>query len=408
MTKLVRGSTGTRTANRGAIIAAVLSGAGIDRRQLVEQTGLSWATVARIVDDLIADGLVLEQHKIVREGPGRQAAALGFNPRSGLVAGIDLGGTYCRTVIADGLGTALIRCRDETPRNLDAPELARWIATRVLGLVEQYGDGVPLTSVAIGLPGVVASTKDRVVGAFNLPQILGTTFVETVGAELGVPTIIDNDSNLALLGELHYGELPRDETVVLLSLGTGLGSAVAFNRQVLAGPEGLLGEFGRLRLPGRKERLRDLLSGAGLLSLAQAAGHELGKADEVFADPDRFSGLVGDIREALLHLVSIVALAYEPSTVVFTGGFSGAFSDDVLHQVSDETYETVGVHSDLRRSVLRDSGGLLGAMAAALSGYYTAIGVARHQVASITTPDTGVVALLENSPVDQSAKEEQS
>ncbi|MGC4943270.1 ROK family transcriptional regulator [Kribbella sp. DT2] len=408
MTKLVRGSAGTRTANRGAIIAAVLSGAGIDRRQLVEQTGLSWATVARIVDDLLADGLVLEQHKIVREGPGRQAAALGFNPRAGLVAGIDLGGTYCRTVIADGLGTALIRCRDETPRELDAPELARWIATRVLGLVERYGDGVPLTSVAIGLPGVVAATKDRVVGAFNLPQILGTTFVETVGAELGVPTIIDNDSNLALLGELHYGELPRDETVVLLSLGTGLGSAVAVNRQVLAGPEGLLGEFGRLRLPGRKERLRDLLSGAGLLTLAQAAGHNLTKADEVFAEPGRFSGLVDEIHEALLHLVSIVALAYEPSTVVFTGGFSGAFSDDVLHQVSDETYATVGVRSDLRRSVLKDSGGLLGAMAAALSGYYTAIGVARHQVVSITTPDTGVVALLENSPVDQSAKEEQS
>jgi predicted NBD/HSP70 family sugar kinase len=408
MTKLVRGSAGTRTANRGAIIAAVLSGAGIDRRQLVEQTGLSWATVARIVDDLIADGLVLEQHKIVRDGPGRQAAALGFNPRAGLVAGIDLGGTYCRTVIADGLGTALIRCRDETPKDLQAAELARWIAARVLGLVEQYGDGVPLTSVAIGLPGVVASTKDRVVGAFNLPQILGTTFVETVGAELGVPTIIDNDSNLALLGELHYGELPRDETVVLLSLGTGLGSAVAFNRQVLAGPEGLLGEFGRLRLPRRQERLRDLLSGAGLLSVARAAGHQLGKADEVFADPDRFGDLVGDVREALLHLVSIVALAYEPSTVVFTGGFSGAFGDDVLHEVSDETYETVGVHSDLRRSVLGDSGGLLGAMAAALSGYYTAIGVARHQVASITTPDTGVVALLENSPVDHSVKEELS
>jgi predicted NBD/HSP70 family sugar kinase len=407
MTKLERGSAGTRTANRGAIIAALLSGAETDRRQLVASTGLSWATVARIVDDLLADGLVLEQHKIVRDGPGRHAAALGFNPRAGLVCGIDLGGTYCRMVIADGLGTAVIRCRDRTPRELDAAELASWIATRVLGLVERYGDGVPLTSVAIGLPGVVASSKDRVVGSFNLPQILGTTFVETVGAELGVPTIIDNDSNLALLGELHYGELPREETVVLLSLGTGLGSAVAVNRQVLAGPEGLLGEFGRLRLPGRKERLRDLLSGAGLLALARASGHDLASADEVFGDPARFHGLIDEIHEALLHLVSIVALAYEPGTVVFTGGFSGAFSDAVLETVGATTYETVGVHSELRRSVLRDSGGLLGAMAAALSGYYTAIGVARHQVVSITTADLGVVARLDECPVDSSAKEEQ-
>jgi predicted NBD/HSP70 family sugar kinase len=400
MAKLIRG---TRPANRGAVIAALLSEPGTDRKQLVEQTGLSWATVARIVDDLLTDGLVLEQQKIVRDGPGRHATALGFNPRSGLVCGIDLGGSNCRMVVADGIGSAVVRCRDRTPRSLDANQLAHWIAARVLGLVERYGDGVPLTSVAIGLPGVVAATRDRVVGSFNLPQILGTTFVDAVRAELGVPTIIDNDSNLALLGELHYGVSPKDETVVLLSLGTGLGSAVAINRQVLAGPEGLLGEFGRLRLPHREERLRDLLSGAGLLALAKAAGHKLTAADEVFADPDRFGELIDDVHEALLHLVSIVALAYEPSTVVFTGGFSTAFGDDVLRSAAEATYETVGVRSDLRRSELGDNGGLLGAMAAALSSYYTSIGVARQQVASITTSDLGVVTLLEGSALDTAA-----
>ncbi|MER7248943.1 ROK family protein [Kribbella sp. NPDC000426] len=400
MTKLVRG--GTRPANRGAVIAALLSGPESDRKQLVERTGLSWATVARIVDDLLGDGLVLEQRKIVREGRGRQATALGFNPRAGLVCGIDLGGSNCRMVVADGIGSAVVRCRDRTPRTLDAPQLARWIATRVRDLVERYGDGVPLTSVAIGLPGVVASSKDRVVGSVNLPQILGTTFADALRAELGVPTILDNDSNLALLGELHYGASPQDETVVLLSLGTGLGSAVAVNRQVLAGPEGLLGEFGRLRLPGRPERLRDLLSGAGLLALAAAAGHQLDSADEVFADPKRFGALLDDIHEALLHLVSIVALAYEPTTVVFTGGFSGAFSDTVLKSAAESTFETVGVRSNLQRSALGDNGGLLGAMAAALSGYYSSIGVARDQVASITTSTPGVAAQLDGCAVDPS------
>jgi hypothetical protein len=56
--------------------------------------------------------------------------------------------------------------------------------------------------------------------------------------------------------------------------------------------------------------------------------------------------------------------------------------------------------------VLGDSGGLLGAMAAALSGYYTAIGVARHQVASITTSAPGVVAQLDGCAVDPSDEEE--
>jgi predicted NBD/HSP70 family sugar kinase len=94
----------------------------------------------------------------------------------------------------------------------------------------------------------------------------GTAFIEQVTRLLEVTTIIANDSNLALVGELQYILLPDAEPTVLLSMGTGPGCAIWLNGRILVGEAGLLGEFGRLRLPGGMHRLRDLLSGADLVA----------------------------------------------------------------------------------------------------------------------------------------------
>ena len=57
-----------RVSNRSAVLAALLSGSEMDRQQLIVTTGLSRATVFRIVDDLMENDLVLERHRILREG----------------------------------------------------------------------------------------------------------------------------------------------------------------------------------------------------------------------------------------------------------------------------------------------------------------------------------------------------
>jgi predicted NBD/HSP70 family sugar kinase len=372
----------------------------MDRQQLIVSTGLSRATVFRIVDSLMDSDLVQERRRILREGPGRQSTAVGFNDRSALVCGVDLGGTWCRTVVADALGRPLGTSRDATPRRLPAGELAAWLAGRVLGLARDHGDGRPLRAVTIGVPGPVAGDGGSVLNSHNLPQIRGTAFVEALGAQLGVPTSVANDSNLALVGELRYGSLPEDETAVLLSLGTGLGTAVALGGRILTGATGLLGEFGRLRLPGRTHRLRDLLSGADLVAYARERGAEVTSAQELFADPDRHADLLAEVGAALTHLVSIVALAYEPSTVVLTGGFAESLDADRLRRTADEVAGSVGVHCDLRRSGLGDAAGLLGAMASSLARLYADLGVTDSDLASIAVDRERITGQLQTSRID--------
>ncbi|GHH79102.1 sugar kinase [Streptomyces sulfonofaciens] len=387
-----------RASNRSAVLSALLSGAEMDRQQLIADTGLSRATVFRIVDDLMADDLVREAGRRLREGPGRQSTSVGFNGSSALVCGIDLGGTNCRVVVADALGRALIRSRDATPRDSTAAELAAWVVGRVRDLVAEHGDGIPLHTVTIGLPGVVTGDGSTVVNSHNLGQIKGTEFIETISELLGVPTVVGNDSNLALVGELRYGALPDQQTAVLLAMGTGLGTAVSLDGQVLVGRTGLLGEFGRLPLPGRGQRLRDLLSGADLVAYARSKGVEVPKAQALFLDPERYGPLLEEVHDALTHLVTIVALAYEPGTVVLTGGFSESFATGRLSEISEQVAQTVGVHSVVRKSDLGDSAGLLGAMASSLGRLYDALGVSATHRAAIEVDRDLVIERLATCP----------
>lgn len=390
-----------RASNRSAVLAALLSGAQMDRQQLIAGTGLSRATVFRIVDDLMDDDLVLEGRRLLREGPGRQSTSVGFNDRSALVCGIDLGGTNCRIVVSDALGRPVIRSRDATPRDASSDELAKWVAGRVTDLVAEHGGGTPLHTVTIGLPGVVTGDGRTVVASHNLGQIKGTEFIDAVSGLLGVETVIGNDSNLALLGELQYGSLPDRETAVLLAMGTGLGSAVSLEGRVLVGESGLLGEFGRLPLPGRDLRLRDLLSGADLVAYARRQGVDVPTSQALFADPERYGELLAEVHTALTHLVSIVALAYEPRTVVLTGGFSESFDPEWLGRITDQVAGTVGVRTVVRKSDLGDSAGLLGSMASSLYRLYESFGVSTSHIASIDVDRELITTRLDECRTDE-------
>jgi predicted NBD/HSP70 family sugar kinase len=373
----------------------------MDRQQLIAGTGLSRATVFRIVDDLMDDDLVLEGRRLLREGPGRQSTSVGFNDRSALVCGIDLGGTNCRIVVSDALGRPVIRSRDATPRDASSDELAKWVAGRVTDLVAEHGGGTPLHTVTIGLPGVVTGDGRTVVASHNLGQIKGTEFIDAVSGLLGVETVIGNDSNLALLGELQYGSLPDRETAVLLAMGTGLGSAVSLEGRVLVGESGLLGEFGRLPLPGRDLRLRDLLSGADLVAYARRQGVDVPTSQALFADPGRYGELLAEVHAALTHLVSIVALAYEPRTVVLTGGFSESFDPRWLGRITDQVAGTVGVRTVVRKSDLGDSAGLLGSMASSLYRLYESLGVSTSHIASIDVDRELITTRLDECRTDE-------
>lgn len=389
-----------RAVNRSAILSVLLSGNVLQRNEIVEASGLSRATVFRVIDDLRARGYVIDVEAAPSGSPGRPSTPVAFNGAVHTVCGIDLGGTNCRLAIADALGSTLARSKFPTPHDLDGESMGRWMAAKV----RELADSIPpahgaVGAVAIGVPGAVSSDRSAVVGSHNLPQILGTSFIDSFRDEIGVPVTLDNDSNLALVGELQYGGLAENETAALLTLGTGLGSAVALDGSVLYGRTGILGEFGRLQVPGTNTRLRDLVSGAGLISYAREHGYEISSASEVLAEPARFPELLSLIHAALVHLVSLVGLAYEPRTVIVTGGFADGLGLDVFERVQNDVLSLVGVSTLLRRTQLGDYAGLLGSVAVALGDLYASFGVLEEHIAGIDVARERAVDALESVSV---------
>jgi predicted NBD/HSP70 family sugar kinase len=387
-------------------LAALLSGRVLDRNQIIETTGLSRATVFRIIDDLQAQGLVRDADTIASPGPGRPSVGVRLDRGDHLVCGIDLGGTNCRVLIADLLGRTLIRARFATPRTLDGPGIADWIADQVHELVDETEATDPtggrrpvLGALAVGVPGAVSGDARRVVRSQNLGQITGADFIDRLDSRVDAPVVIDNDSNLALLGELRYGSSRIDDTVALLAVGTGIGSAAAIKGRMLRAAEGHLGEFGRLNLPGTKVRLRDLVSGAGLVGYARSIGLDLDDPRELLADPERYPGLYRQVCEALVHLIAVVALAYEPDTVLMTGGFSDGLSDQLLADLEQEAAEVVSAPVRIRRASLGDNSGLYGAMASALTRLHTELGVLPEDLTRIEVDRRTLVDAFDRIPV---------
>jgi predicted NBD/HSP70 family sugar kinase len=365
-----------RAANRSVILATILAESGnVTRTRLAAHTGLSQATVSRVVDALMREGLVAEGDAVASGGTGRSAVTLHAAADRGLTCGVDLGGTNCRLVVGDLLGRPLARAQEVIPADRSAAELAAWVRRLVTGLAASCSPA-DLRAVAVGLPGVVSPDGATVSGAPNLPQIEGDAFATHLRRELGVPVSLHNDANLALLGEMRFGAARGLGTVVMLTIGTGLGAGVAVNGQLLLGRGGLVGEFGYLPAGPKGEALESLVAGAGLVQQARALGASVTSAEELFRTPRpaKTARVRSRFRHALLLLLTTAVISYDPEAIVIGGGIAAAIAPD-LATIQRQLRELLPAAPEV---VLSDLGGLSGAfggLAAACQAVYVDLGV---------------------------------
>ncbi|MCP2338322.1 ROK family transcriptional regulator [Actinomadura rupiterrae] len=372
-------SSDARRANRAAVLGTLLAGGAASRIAVAQATGLSKATVTRVVDELVRDGLVREAGPLAGgergRGPGRQALALRLAGEDRAVCGVDLGGTTTRFLVTDAAGRVRAWHREPTPHETTTSELAGWLASRVRELA---GDDLVATSV--GLPGAVHPATGAVRTAPNLPQLEGTAFRHALAADLPGTTLLGNDVNAALVGEMTAGAARGRGSVVMIAAGTGLGAAVALDGRPLTGRTGSVGEFGVLRHgPGT---LEDAISGGGMVRRARALGHPVPDAARIFAEGAP-RAVLDEAREALATLLTAVTVAYEPEVVVLSGGVAPSFApwlDGLRERLADVTEPP----PELRPSALGEPGGAVGAWVTALHALYRDL--------DVDQPDLGGVA----------------
>jgi predicted NBD/HSP70 family sugar kinase len=217
----------------------------LTRAELTRATGLSAPTVGTLAAELVRLGLLREMGRGPSTG-GRRPRALQFNADFGVVAGIVLESRTTRLALADLTGRMLAAAQAETPED-DGPErLLTWMSGLIRGLLSKarVPPGRRLLAVTAGLPGAVDHERGTVVGL--MPGFRSWENL-TVGAYLerlvGAPVVVENDVNLAILGEHWRGAAQGHDTSAFVSLGVGIGAGILIGGELHRGHHSLAGEI---------------------------------------------------------------------------------------------------------------------------------------------------------------------
>ena len=356
--------------NERTVLETIRAGAPISRAEISRRAGISKPTVSLALESLLDAGLVREA---AHDPAGPSYGAVFFEPVSeaALVLGLDLGARFLRGAICDLSGE--IRARQDVESAVADPErVLDAIAGLLQTLVEASGLADDLIdTVVIGVPGVVESATGTVKLAENAPGIEGREFSREVEAHLSLPVTIENDINLAAVGEQSAGIARGVDDFVFVSIGTGLGSGIVLRGEIHRGHNGAAGELDYAR--AGHEDFDPCASAVSALAAQLAA--ETG-AETILAPPydaravfaaarrgDRVARAVvaEEARRIALHIAPVAAVA-DVGLVVLGGGI-GANADLLVEPVRALLSEWLAYPPRVEVSSLGDAAVLTGALA---------------------------------------------
>lgn len=161
--------------------------------------------------------------------------------------GIDFGGTFIKFGLLDEQGHPSPIFQLPTPARDGNGAIVRTMAEGVKTLLERQG--LPKTDIAgigIGSPGLLDLRSGRVIALPNIPGMEDFPLRDKVHEAVGIPATLANDANAAAFGEYLCGAGQGAKNMVLLTLGTGLGSGIVHEGQLVQGTHALGGELGHM------------------------------------------------------------------------------------------------------------------------------------------------------------------
>ncbi|WP_300018568.1 ROK family protein [Pseudonocardia sp.] len=157
--------------------------------------------------------------------------------------GLDIGGTKIAGGVVDGDGTVLVEIVEPTPEESDAPAVTAVLLDVIARLRAEHDD---VAAIGVGAAGIVEWPAGRLVWAPN-NAYRDWAVREELEAATGLPTVVDNDANVAALAEARLGER-RYRELVLITVGTGIGGGLVLDGQIYRGPTGRGAELGHIVL----------------------------------------------------------------------------------------------------------------------------------------------------------------
>lgn len=238
-----------REVNSEELLRLLRAHAPCSRADLVRLSGLTAPTVSAAIANLQRRGLIRSLGDGVSNG-GRPPSLLEFNSLAGSVIGVDIGGSAVRLALADLSGTILHRWNSPLQTNRTPRFVTDMIAVGVDELRQQMGSSAKnLLAIAVGAPGITDVRSGRVLSAPNLSMWQDVPLRDILRDKTGLPVTVENDVNLAALGESFCGVAKDFRDFVFLAVGTGVGAGIVINGHLHHGADYSAGEIGYMLLP---------------------------------------------------------------------------------------------------------------------------------------------------------------
>ncbi|MFD7500391.1 ROK family protein [Streptomyces sp. NPDC059850] len=252
-----RTSRDIRTANRYGVLRHIVAESPVSRQEVAAATGLSLATVANLVGELLELGMLVEVGYEDSDG-GRPRGLVAVNSSGGALIGVDVAETYIHVELFDLALTVLARAdeelRPERPEENDPAKVVAHIAAAVASVAGQAGIAPDrVLGVGVSMPGQVDREGGVSVFAPNWDWH-DVPLLSLLADHLPYPLYLDNPLRACTVAEQWFGAARGRGDAVVVNLGTGVGAGLALGGTLHRGVSNSAGEWGHttLILDGRQ------------------------------------------------------------------------------------------------------------------------------------------------------------
>ena len=309
------------------------------------------------------------------------------------IIGIDLGGTSVKLAILTTEGEIQEKWSIKTNILDEGSHIVPDIIDSIKHRFETYGlTKEDFLGVGMGSPGVVDSEAGTVIGAYNLNWKTLQLVKDQFESALGLPFFIDNDANVAALGEQWVGAGNNNPNVVFMTLGTGVGGGVIAAGNLIRGVKGAGGELGHITVDfdapfactcGKKGCLETVASATGIVNLTRRYAEEYAgdaKLKQLIDDGEEVTAKdVFDLAKEGDDLALIVyrhfsnylgvacaniAAVLNPAYIVLGGGVSAAgefLLDGVRNVFAENSFPQIKESTQIVLATRGNDAGVLGA-----------------------------------------------
>jgi predicted NBD/HSP70 family sugar kinase len=348
-----RGPHVLRQINFGAVLRAVREHSPARVADLMQATGLSRPAVTRAVAELRDAGLVADVDETAQVSMGRPAQWIRFRAEVGHVVGVDVGSHKVVAMVADLAGNVVASRQVTIGDGATGARLLQPVRDTISEALAKAGlVGHDVWAVVVGTPGIVDERSSEVLLAPGIPGLAHLPVLAELRKLTEAPVLVENDINLAVLGERWCGAAVGSDSLVFVHWGVRIGAGIVIDGKPYRGANGAAGELGFADVfspPDAPDPVPEVGAATGGVSeqgsferlvgtqaIAELA--EAGRAVAPDADSDPVAALFVAAAEgdkAALAVVDRIAtrfarglanllLVIDPSEVIIGGGLSRA------------------------------------------------------------------------------------